>query len=107
MDAGRKAGEEVRVAAIQRQLADQPGLDPLPDGRGRRLNSGELLLDFDARGHVADLEPNGEVDLVLDSEDDSVADKALEHGAEIINDPSGVLLDLQLPKVVTKYDAMY
>jgi dihydropteroate synthase len=29
----------------------------------------------------------------------------LEHGAEIINDPTGILLDPQLPKVVTKYDA--
>src|SRR5439155_20659931 len=77
-DAGREARKEVRVAAIQRQLADQPALDPLADGRGRRLNSGELLLDLDARGHVTDLEPDGEVDLVLDSEDDSVADKALE-----------------------------
>jgi dihydropteroate synthase len=34
-----------------------------------------------------------------------VADKALEHGAEIVNDPTGLLLDLQLPKVVNKYDA--
>jgi dihydropteroate synthase len=29
----------------------------------------------------------------------------LEYGAEIINDPSGILLDAQLPKIVTKYDA--
>ncbi len=34
-----------------------------------------------------------------------MAEKAIEHGAEIINDPSGILLDLQLPRVVTKYDA--
>jgi dihydropteroate synthase len=34
-----------------------------------------------------------------------VAEKALEHGAEIINDPSGVLWDLHLPRVVTKWDA--
>lgn len=34
-----------------------------------------------------------------------VAEKALEHGAEIINDPSGMLLDLHLPKVVIKHDA--
>lgn len=34
-----------------------------------------------------------------------VAEKALEHGAEIINDPSGILLDPQLPKVAAKYDA--
>ena len=35
----------------------------------------------------------------------AVAEKALEHGAEIINDPSGIVLDFQLPKVVTKYNA--
>ncbi len=35
----------------------------------------------------------------------AVAEKAIEHGAEIINDPSGILLDPQLPKVVTKHDA--
>jgi dihydropteroate synthase len=41
----------------------------------------------------------------VDTYKSAVADKALEHGAEIINDPSGILFDLQLPKVVTKYDA--
>jgi len=41
----------------------------------------------------------------VDTYRSGVAEKALEHGAEIINDPSGVLLDLQLPKVVTKWDA--
>jgi dihydropteroate synthase len=34
-----------------------------------------------------------------------VAERALELGAEIINDPSGLMFDMQLPKVVTKYDA--
>src|SRR5579884_814116 len=41
----------------------------------------------------------------VDTYKSGVAERALEHGAEIINDPSGILLDLQLPRVVTKYDA--
>jgi dihydropteroate synthase len=45
------------------------------------------------------------VPISVDTYKSGVAEKALEHGAEIINDPSGVLLDLQLPKVVTKWDA--
>lgn len=35
----------------------------------------------------------------------AVAEKAIEHGAEIIHDPTGILLDLHLPKVVAKNDA--
>ncbi len=50
------------------------------------------------KGHLA-------VPISVDTYKSGVAEKALEHGAEIINDPSGVMLDLQLPKVVTKYDA--
>jgi dihydropteroate synthase len=45
------------------------------------------------------------IPISVDTYKSGVAEKALEHGAEIINDPSGILLDLQLPKVVTKYDA--
>lgn len=45
------------------------------------------------------------VPISVDTYKSGVAEKALEHGAEIINDPTGVLLDLQLPKVITKYDA--
>lgn len=45
------------------------------------------------------------VPVSVDTYKSTVAEKALEHGAEIINDPSGVLFDLQLPKVVMKYDA--
>jgi dihydropteroate synthase len=45
------------------------------------------------------------VPISVDTYKSAVAEKALEHGAEIINDPTGILLDLQLPKVVTKYDA--
>ena len=45
------------------------------------------------------------VPISVDTYRSGVAEKALEHGAEIINDPSGVLLDLHLPKVVMKWDA--
>ena len=45
------------------------------------------------------------VPISVDTYKSAVADKALEHGAEIINDPSGVLFDVQLPKIVTKFDA--
>ncbi len=45
------------------------------------------------------------IPISVDTYKSGVAEKALEHGAEIINDSSGILLDLQLPKVVTKYDA--
>jgi dihydropteroate synthase len=45
------------------------------------------------------------IPISVDTYKSVVAERALEHGAEIINDPSGILLDLQLPKVVTKYDA--
>jgi dihydropteroate synthase len=45
------------------------------------------------------------IPISVDTYKSGVAEKALEHGAEIINDPTGILLDLQLPKVVTKWDA--
>jgi dihydropteroate synthase len=45
------------------------------------------------------------IPICVDTYKSGVSEKALEHGAEIINDPSGILLDLQLPKMVTKYDA--
>jgi dihydropteroate synthase len=45
------------------------------------------------------------IPISVDTYKSGVAEKALEHGAEIINDPSGLLLDPQLPKVVSKWDA--
>ncbi len=45
------------------------------------------------------------IPISVDTYKSAVAEKALEHGAEIVNDPSGILLDPQLPRVVTKYDA--
>ncbi|HEX3683347.1 MAG TPA: dihydropteroate synthase [Bryobacteraceae bacterium] len=45
------------------------------------------------------------IPISVDTYKSGVAEKALEHGAEIINDPTGILLDLHLPRVVTKYDA--
>lgn len=50
------------------------------------------------RGRVA-------VPISVDTYKSGVADKALEHGAEIINDPTGLMLDVQMPRVVTKHDA--
>jgi dihydropteroate synthase len=45
------------------------------------------------------------IPISVDTYKSGVADKALEHGAEIINDPTGILMDQNLPKIVTKYDA--
>jgi dihydropteroate synthase len=45
------------------------------------------------------------IPISVDTYKAAVAEKALEHGAEIVNDPTGLLLDMQLPKVVNKYDA--
>src|ERR1700761_9554149 len=41
----------------------------------------------------------------VDTYKSGIAEKTPELGAEIINDPTGILLDLQLPRVVTKWDA--
>ena len=41
----------------------------------------------------------------VDTYKSGIAEKAFELGAEIINDPTGILLDLQLPRVVNKWDA--
>jgi dihydropteroate synthase len=45
------------------------------------------------------------IPISVDTYKAAVAEKAIEHGAEIINDATGILLDPTLPKVVTKYDA--
>ena len=45
------------------------------------------------------------VPISVDTYKSVVAEKALEYGAEIINDPTGLMLDMQLPKIVTKCDA--
>jgi dihydropteroate synthase len=45
------------------------------------------------------------IPISVDTYKAAVAEKALEHGAEIVNDPSGLLFDPQLPKVVAKWDA--
>ncbi len=45
------------------------------------------------------------IPISVDTYKAAVAEKALEHGAEIINDPSGVVLDPLLPKTVSKWDA--
>ena len=45
------------------------------------------------------------IPISVDTYKSGVAEKALEHGAEIINDPTGLLLDLQISKVVVRHDA--
>ena len=45
------------------------------------------------------------IPISVDTYKSGVAEKAIEHGAEIINDPTGILLDPQLPKIVVKYDS--
>lgn len=45
------------------------------------------------------------IPISVDTYKSAVAEKAIEHGAEIINDPTGLLLDVQISKVVIKYDA--
>jgi dihydropteroate synthase len=50
------------------------------------------------KGHLS-------VPISVDTYKAGVAEKAMEHGAEIINDPSGGLFDPQLAKVASKWDA--
>jgi dihydropteroate synthase len=45
------------------------------------------------------------IPISIDTYKAAVAERALEHGAEIVNDPTGALLDLRLPKVVSQWDA--
>lgn len=45
------------------------------------------------------------IPISVDTYKAAVAEKALEHGAEIINDSSGLVLDPLLPKVISKWDA--
>lgn len=45
------------------------------------------------------------IPISVDTYKSGVAEKALEHGAEIINDPTGLVLDPNLPKVVARWDA--
>src|SRR5882724_6754589 len=45
------------------------------------------------------------VPISVDTYKAAVADKALEHGAEIINDPSGLTFDAQLARIAANHDA--
>jgi dihydropteroate synthase len=45
------------------------------------------------------------IPISVDTYKSGVAEKALEYGAEIINDPTGIILDPNLPKVVAKWDS--
>ncbi len=45
------------------------------------------------------------IPISVDTYKSAVAEKAFEHGAEIVNDPTGLLLDLNISKVAAKWDA--
>src|SRR5579864_4932845 len=45
------------------------------------------------------------IPISVDTYKSAVADKALEHGAEIINDPSGLTFDPQLARIAANHDA--
>jgi len=45
------------------------------------------------------------IPISVDTYKSAVAEKALEHGAEIINDPSGLTFDPQLARIVANFDA--
>src|SRR6202142_4240812 len=45
------------------------------------------------------------IPISVDTYKAAVAEKALEHGAEIINDPSGLTFDAQLARVTANHDA--
>jgi dihydropteroate synthase len=45
------------------------------------------------------------IPISVDTYKSAVAEKALEHGAALINDPSGLTLDAQLARVVAQHDA--
>lgn len=106
-DGGEYAEPEkalARALELEQQGADiidigaestRPGSDRVPESEElRRL----IPVLKKLRGKLS-------IPISVDTYKSGVAEKALEHGAEIINDPSGVLWDLQLPRVVTKYDA--
>ncbi len=45
------------------------------------------------------------IPISVDTYKSGVAEKAIEHGAEIVNDPTGLLLDLQVARVAANHDA--
>lgn len=72
----------------------RPGAKPVPEAEElRRLVPVLKRL----RGKLS-------IPISVDTYKAAVAEKAIEYGAEIINDPTGILLDLHLPKTVAKYD---
>jgi dihydropteroate synthase len=94
----------VRALELEEQGADiiDIGAESTKPG-SQRISEGEELRRLIPV--LKKLKDKLTIPISVDTYKSGVADKALEHGAEIINDPSGVLLDLHLPKIVTKWDA--
>jgi dihydropteroate synthase len=105
---GGKFGDPDRAFSRALELEDE-GADILDIGaESTRPGSQRISEAEELRRLVPVLKRlNGKlrIPISVDTYKSGVAEKALEHGAEIINDPTGILLDLQIPKVVNKYDA--
>lgn len=106
-DGGRYADPD-RAFARAIELEDQ-GADILDIGaESTRPGSARVSEAEELRRLVPvlkRLKGNVRIPISVDTYKAAVAEKALEHGAEIINDPSGLILDPLLPKVVAKWDA--
>jgi dihydropteroate synthase len=106
-DGGRYADPD-RAFARAIELEDQ-GADILDIGaESTRPGSARISEAEELRRLVPvlkRLKGNIRIPISIDTYKAAVAEKALEHGAEIINDPSGLILDPLLPKVVAKWDA--
>ncbi len=105
---GGKYTDPERALARAQELEDE-GADIIDVGAestrpgSSRINEAEELRRLIPV--LKRLRGNLRVPVSVDTYKSGVAEKALEHGAEIINDPTGIILDSLLPKVVSKWDA--
>lgn len=94
----------VRALELEEQGADilDIGAESTRPGSARIAEAEELRRLIPVLKRLRD---KLSIPISVDTYKSGVAEKALEHGAEIINDPTGILLDQQIPRVVTKWDA--
>lgn len=105
---GGKYSDPDRAFAHAMQLEDE-GADILDIGAESTRPGSERIPEAEELRRLIPLLKRLRAKLAIpisvDTYKAGVAEKALQHGAEIVNDPSGIRLDLHLPRVVTKYDA--
>jgi len=105
---GGQYGDPDRAFAHALELEDE-GADILDIGaESTRPGSARVSEGEELRRLVPVLKKLKEklrIPISVDTYKAAVAEKALEHGAEIINDSSGLALDPHLPKVISKWDA--